>query len=570
MPEVEREPIGEVGGMVATRATPRVRGLGHAGLRIDVPDTGLRVLADPWFARGGAFLGSWFPFPDNAHLRASEVLDADVVVVSHEHLDHLDLRLIAGLPEHVTVVVPDYPSSILQRRIRSLGHENLVVLRAWERLPLGGSGDWLCVIPEQCPMSHDAAVLFRVGGRSVLHTNDARISLAQARRAVAEVGAPIDLMGLQMSGASWHPVAYEYDEHDRARISEAKRLGKYAAVRRLVRGVAPRMVMPYAGPPCFLDPELFEHNGGLHGPGIFPDQAEALDWLLERLPAQRGTYLLPGDSLDLENLEVDRDPEWADFSLTGPAEDRRAYLQAYAARRRPEIEEVWATHPVPDEGPGLGEAFREHFEALGTLSAYFLARIGMLLRFEVTGPGGGTWDAFIGPDTVRVELDGGAGPADYRLRLESRWLASVVSGHTRWEELLLSLRFSARREPDQYNDYLVGLLKHADLAALRAVEQFEAARDPDDVTVVQVGDESRLVSRYCPHAGEDLSEAGVVLAGESGPVLRCLGHNFEFDLATGQCLNARCDPLSVGGTGASTDSSERSTSPITNSAVTNR
>jgi nitrite reductase/ring-hydroxylating ferredoxin subunit len=26
-------------------------------------------------------------------------------------------------------------------------------------------------------------------------------------------------------------------------------------------------------------------------------------------------------------------------------------------------------------------------------------------------------------------------------------------------------------------------------------------------------------------------------------VLRCLGHNFDFDLATGECLNARCDPL---------------------------
>src|SRR6478609_8414560 len=116
--------------MVETRATPRVTGLGHAGLRIDVPDTGLRVLADPWLARGGAFLGSWFPFPDNAHLRTTGALDADVVVVSHEHLDHLDLELIAALPKHVTVVVPDYPSTILQRRIRSTGHLNVLVLPA--------------------------------------------------------------------------------------------------------------------------------------------------------------------------------------------------------------------------------------------------------------------------------------------------------------------------------------------------------------------------------------------------------------------------------------------------------
>ena len=559
--------------MVATRVPPRVTGLGHAGLQIDVPDTGLRVLADPWFSSAGAFLGSWFPFPDNAHLRGSGLLEADVVVVSHEHLDHLDLDLIAALPQEVPVVVPAYPSTILERRIRAAGHANVVVLPAWERLPLGDTGDWLCVIPEQCPMSHDSAVLLWVGGRSVLHTNDARISLAQARRAQAETGGPIDLMGLQMSGASWHPVCYEYDDESRARISESKRLGKYAAVRRLVRGVAPRMVMPYAGPPCFLDDDLFEHTSGLHGPGIFPDQDEALTWLLERLPRQAGTYLLPGDSIELDDLTVSRDSQWDGFSLTAPAHERRAYLTAYAERRRPAIEAVWAAHPEPEDGTGLGLAFKEHLESLSTLSAYFLARIGMVLRFEVTGPGGGTWDAHLGPETVRVDLEGGAGHADYRLRLESRWLAGVVSGHTRWEELLLSLRFSARREPDHYNDYLVGLLKHADVAALRAVERFEAARDPGAVTVVQVGGERRTVSRYCPHAGEDLAETGVVVEGPDGPALRCLGHNFEFDLESGQCLNARCDPLAVGGAGepdAVIGGSEMSTSPTTNSAVSTR
>ena len=72
---------------------------------------------------------------------------------------------------------------------------------------------------------------------------------------------------------------------------------------------------------------------------------------------------------------------------------------------------------------------------------------------------------------------GARGLRDHRRRPLA---AGVVSGRTRWEELLLSLRFSARREPDLYNDYLVGLLKHADLAALRAVEAFEAARDPED------------------------------------------------------------------------------------------
>ena len=26
-------------------------------------------------------------------------------------------------------------------------------------------------------------------------------------------------------------------------------------------------------------------------------------------------------------------------------------------------------------------------------------------------------------------------------------------------------------------------------------------------------------------------------------MIRCLGHNLQFDLLTGACINARCDPL---------------------------
>ncbi|TDW95435.1 UDP-MurNAc hydroxylase [Kribbella pratensis] len=515
---------------------PMVTALGHAGLRIDGP--GVRVLADPWLSPGGAFLGSWFQFPDNAHLLTRELLDVDVVVVSHEHLDHLDLDLIAGLPEAVPVVVPRYPSTIMQRRLRAVGRTRIVVLDAWERHALNDR-DWLTVIPEQCPMSHDSAVLFKIGDRSVMHTNDARISLSQTRRAVTEVGGPLDVMGVQMSGASWHPVRYEYDEVERERIATIKRIGKFKAVTRLVRQVQPRLVMPYAGPPCFLDDDLFELNSGLHPGGIFPDQGEAVAWLADRIPEQDAVCLLPGDRILLEDLSVVRDPHWNGFALDAGPDERRRYLKEYAARRRPAVDAAWAANPEPQ--PGLAKRFKEHVESLGTLSEYFLARIGMTLRFQVMGPNGGLWDAHIGPDRVWVDLDGGNGHADYRLTLDGRWLDGVVSGRTRWEELLLSLRFTARRQPDRYNDYLVGLFKHADRAALRAVELFETARDPEETIEINSGGKQLSVSRYCPHAGEDLAETGVVLNG----VLRCLGHNFEFDLASGQCLNARCDPIVV-------------------------
>jgi UDP-MurNAc hydroxylase len=95
--------------------TPIVTSLGHAGLRIDAP--GLAMLCDPWMSPGGAFMGSWFPFPDNSHLRTAHVLDADWVAISHEHLDHLDLQLLRGLPERVRIIIPRYPAPEMYNRI---------------------------------------------------------------------------------------------------------------------------------------------------------------------------------------------------------------------------------------------------------------------------------------------------------------------------------------------------------------------------------------------------------------------------------------------------------------------
>src|ERR1041385_3401861 len=83
---------------------PLVTFLGHAGLCLDAPD--FRLLADPWFSATGAFLGAWHQFPRNDHLDLADLLDADWVAVSHEHLDHMDLPTLRRLPARTRVLIP--------------------------------------------------------------------------------------------------------------------------------------------------------------------------------------------------------------------------------------------------------------------------------------------------------------------------------------------------------------------------------------------------------------------------------------------------------------------------------
>src|SRR5262249_24857526 len=130
----------------------------------------------------------------------------------------------------------------------------------------------------------------------------------------------------------------------------------------------------------------------------------------------------------------------------------------------------------------------------------------------------------------------------YKFRIESRWLPMLLDGSTPCEDFLLSLRLQTSRDPDLYNDHLRGLLKFADQEALQAVEDFETAGRSDEW--ITIHSERRLykVSRYCPHAGNDLLHTGEVLP---GGILQCGAHHYDFDLNTGRCLNSACAPLKV-------------------------
>jgi L-ascorbate metabolism protein UlaG (beta-lactamase superfamily)/nitrite reductase/ring-hydroxylating ferredoxin subunit len=509
----------------------RIKYLGHAGLRVDGAD--VKLVMDPWLSERGAFQASWYQFPANGHLDRLALLECDFVTVSHEHQDHMDLSVLTSLAPTTTVLIPRYPSPNFRDRLAAAGVTNVHEVPAWQKFRLNDQGDWLTFIPEQSPMCHDAAVLVFVGGASLLHCNDARLTAGQARRAAIECGGRLDVLAVQMSSATWHPICYEYPPEQIAEICATKRTGKFRAVSRLVRLVKPEVAVPFAGPMCFLDPEIAQHNQWLEAPGLFPDQRQAAEYLADRLPGQHVSLWMPGDVHEPLSGRHVADSLWRDFDFSKTEE----YLAAYATARRAEIEAVKAAFPEP--GTELRDAFVEHFRRLGEMSPYFLERIDMTVRFELTGAVDGRWDVDLRPEGVRVDLDGRASRPAYRFRLDSRWLAPVIFGQISWEDLFLSLRFSAWRDPDIYNDYLIGLLKHAEPEALACVEAYERGRSTDEKIIVQASSGPYEISRYCPHAGEDLAIGSTIVDGR----IRCLGHNLEFDLASGACINARCDPL---------------------------
>jgi UDP-MurNAc hydroxylase len=504
-----------------------VRALGHAGLEVE--SARARVLVDPWLSPQGAFQGSWFQFPDNAHLLSPELFRPDAIVISHEHLDHLDPWFLSRVPADVPVVVPRYPSPALATKILRAGPRPIVEAEPWRPVELPGGLSVLFV--SEPPMNHDSAIVLQGDGQTLLDLNDARLFPVQLREIRRRVGGRVDLLTFQGAGASWYPMCYRHPPERAARLSLQKRMAKLAYCASLLRVVEPAVAVPFAGPPAFLDPELFRHNDEMEH-GIFPDQEQVADWLRGR-GFERVLVLLPGDACDLAGGGREADPRWAGFSFA----DRRAYLDRYASARSAELSAVLAAHPAPERS--LWEPFRSYFERLLGLSPYFNARIGMRVGFEVEGPGGGRWSVDFRPGRERVDDELSA--CGYRYRFHSRWLAPILDGSVPWEDFFLSLRFEATRDPDVYNDHLLGLLKFAHAPALEAVERFETTLGSGERITVRSDGKEYSVQRHCPHAGNDLLQTGEVLP---GGLLVCLAHHYTFELATGRCLNGNCS-LSV-------------------------
>lgn len=501
--------------------------IGHAGLQVKTDQA--TVLIDPWFSPEGAFLASWFQYPDNHHLLQEDILEPTAIVISHEHLDHLDPWFLAQVPKHIPVVIPAYPSPVLRNKILKAGHRPIVEALAWNSVKLADDLE-VFFVSEESPMNHDAAIVVIADGKTLVNLNDARLSPSQLRSIRTKIGGTVDVVTLQGAGVSWYPMCYEYSAAQKQDLSRRKRLAKLNYVARVIRILEPITAVPFAGPPCFLDPELAQFNREMED-GIFPDPVQVADWLATQRIVQT-TVLLPGDRWDTVSQSKQADPTWSNFSFG----DRTAYLEAYAQRRAAAIAAVFDRYPEPTES--LWEAFRAYFQRLLKMSAYFNEKIGMRVGFDIVGPGGGQWTVDFRPGFEDVYPY--ISECNYQYRFASRWLPPLLSGELPWEDFFLSLRFQASRSPDVYNDHLLGILKFASIDALEAVEQYEKSLDAREQMTVHSEGKNYRVQRRCPHAGVDLLEAGEVLP---GGILRCLGHHYEFDLESGKCTTGNCSAL---------------------------
>ncbi|MFM9084361.1 MAG: (2Fe-2S)-binding protein, partial [Actinomycetota bacterium] len=172
-----------------------------------------------------------------------------------------------------TVLLPDYPTREMEREFNKLGFKTFhrtINERATEIVP----GLTVAIHVETSITDGpggDSALVVWNNDACLVNQNDCRTGDLAALGAHARV----DLHWLQYSGAIWYPMVYEMDAAEKKRLCDDKVESQFARAMRYVEALDATTVVPSAGPPCFLDEELFGLNriDGTEA-SIFPDQTE--------------------------------------------------------------------------------------------------------------------------------------------------------------------------------------------------------------------------------------------------------------------------------------------------------
>jgi UDP-MurNAc hydroxylase len=491
-----------------------VRYLGHAGFIVS--HAGIRLLIDPWFYP--AFLGAWFPYPDNRQLLA-EVTGGgfDALYLSHAHEDHFDDRLLSQLDRRLTVLVPRYRSKAMTRRLTALGFQHLVFLGHRDQHTLADG----FTVTMLLDTSHkeDSGLLLDLGGFRFLDLNDCNTSLS-------ELPTGIDLLAAQYSGAMWYPNCYQYPAGVMAAKVAAVRASLMETLILKVALTGARTYLPSAGPPCFLDPALAAYNDR---PGtIFPIWDDVSTEFAAACPGTEVLRIAPGDELD--QLATGEPPRLVRGGADPWPADPGRYLARYRARRAAEWLEFYAAPGDPVTAPELEGYFRR----LQQWNKRFLGGYRKDIRLVADGM---YWGIRLGRLAEQFVFEDEPIDADYTLRVPPRVLRAVLAGQAGWEEALLSMRLTLHRTPDVFDLTLMSLLRYGNHPA----QTMQLVRERENTETIE-RDGLRL-QRYCPHAGEDLTFATVC-----DGVLECPRHHWKWDVRTGDCLDGgtvrlRVEPL---------------------------
>ena len=278
----------------------------------------ISILTDPWLT-DGEYYGSWYHYPpfDSENLKS---LDYDFIYVSHIHPDHLSEKTFKLLPLKKPVLVHNYESKFVKRKLEMFGFEVIECDNAVPfHLPNGGSVTIYAADncnPEFClkfmgcgviekhlrRTAIESLALFEIGDNLILNTNDCPYQLASHTIKANKLDkVSIDLLLVGYAGAGPYPQCFIFDsEEEKVVAAKAKEQQFLHQASEYIRLLRPTHFAPFAGTytlgSCLSSLTKFR--------GV-PSVSQATQFLNEKvIGISKGIHLQQFDIFDCQSREL--------------------------------------------------------------------------------------------------------------------------------------------------------------------------------------------------------------------------------------------------------------------------
>ena len=395
----------------------RIEYLCHASLAIETADA--KLLTDPWL-EGPAYCGQWWLHPKPVDV--SRAHDADCVLVTHGHEDHLHVPTLDGLRRKERFLYPYTWYGGIGAFARELGFhrvEEAITGRTYEIAPdtrvtyMANNLDSIVVIESEGQVF--------VNVNDALHCHHPRvIDLFVA--AIKRRWPRIDTVFCGFGGASHFPNTIHVEGKDDAEVGRLREQLFVHGFCRIVAGLEPTVAVPFAADFALLDPQKLWINGvRFHRediPAYYEEQFGG-----NGRPVPRIVPMYPGDALDGDQL-LPLSPYRAEIERHGTLDGllEREYARELDEKRRRE----WL---APADADLLVDEIRRNVEERAVLQGRdLLSQLEFTVRVTDVRDGGWIHVRFEDGKPLLERRDGELPSSRLRIETSSRILRYSFSG----------------------------------------------------------------------------------------------------------------------------------------------
>lgn len=223
------------------RHVPRIDYIAHSCVQVTTSDTTL--LFDPWLF-GPCYKGQWFLFP--LPVGAELVLNAEHILLTHGHEDHMHRPTLERMDKEATVWFPYQWRSGIEGYMKHLGFTRVKEAVTMRRHRLGPN-----TTITYLAYSLESIVIIEADGQVIVNINDALNSnhenvVMMFLRVLKKHWPRIDILISGFSGAGYFPNQVRYPGKDDAEVGRIREHYFAHNLCKYVDFLKPALVMPFA------------------------------------------------------------------------------------------------------------------------------------------------------------------------------------------------------------------------------------------------------------------------------------------------------------------------------------